>query len=123
MHRNKGRKFTKEHREKLRLAKIGKKLPPFTEEHKRKISESNKGKKLTKKQINKMSKALKGRKAWNKGLKCFWQGNKHWNWNRIKNLMFFKNNREHKSYELKYTNHAWEKTQFKKGNIPHNKSL
>jgi hypothetical protein len=37
--------FTQEHKEKLRIAKLGKKLPPFSEEHKRRISEANKGNK------------------------------------------------------------------------------
>lgn len=40
------KKLTLEHRKKLSLAKLGKKLPPFTEEHKRKISLSNTGKKV-----------------------------------------------------------------------------
>lgn len=40
---NKGLKTPLEVREKLRLAKLGKKRPPFTEEHKRRIGKANKG--------------------------------------------------------------------------------
>lgn len=38
---NKGRKFTKEHRQKLSMASKGKKKTPFTKEHRRKLSGEN----------------------------------------------------------------------------------
>lgn len=40
----------------------------FTEEHKRKLSEAHRGKKLSVEHRKNMSKALKGRRAWNKGV-------------------------------------------------------
>jgi hypothetical protein len=39
---NYGKKFSEETKEKMRLAKLGKKRKPFTQEHKEKISESMK---------------------------------------------------------------------------------
>lgn len=80
MHGNKGKKFTKAHRLKLRFAKLGKKRGHFSFEHKMKISKSHIGIRHTKEVLKRISQKLKGRKAWNKGKKCFWRGNKHWNW-------------------------------------------
>jgi len=79
---NRGRKRSPEAKEKMRLAKLGKKQGPHSEEHKRRLSESLKNKgphteerkrnislsKMGKKQPN-VSLANKGRIPWNKGLK------------------------------------------------------
>lgn len=57
---------TKEHNENLRLACIGKKMPPMTEEQKKKISAANKGRGLgrikTDRERALISAAMKGRK-------------------------------------------------------------
>jgi hypothetical protein len=65
----KGIKLSEEHKKKLSLAKLGKKLPPFSEEHKRKIGLGNKGKIKSEETRKKLSESLKGRIVWNKGLK------------------------------------------------------
>lgn len=62
----KGRKFTKDHREKLGKAHLG---IVHTEEV-----------------LERIRQKLKGRTAWNKGKRCSWRGNKHWNWKGGKHL-------------------------------------
>ena len=47
----KGAKHSEESRQKMSIAKTGKKLPPFTEDHKRKIGLANKGRKQSKETI------------------------------------------------------------------------
>ena len=61
---NKGKKFSEEHKRKLREAHKGKQ---FSEEHKKKIAEANKGKKMSEESKKKMGDAHKGQVAWNKG--------------------------------------------------------
>ena len=55
-----GYRHTKESREKMRIAQLGKKRGPHSEDHKRKISEAHKGKKLSSDTRNKISNTLKG---------------------------------------------------------------
>lgn len=74
---------SKQTREKMRLAKLGKKIK-LSEKHIQNLSNANKkriGKKHTKKSINKMKKALKGKIPWNKGKSnIHFQGNKNPRW-------------------------------------------
>ena len=55
-----GYKHTKESREKMSIAHLGKKRGPHSEDHKRKLSEAHKGKKLSSDTRNKISNTLKG---------------------------------------------------------------
>jgi len=59
---NKNKRLSEETRQKMSMAKIGKKRPPFTEEHKRKIGLSSKGRHYSKETKLKMSVAQLGRK-------------------------------------------------------------
>ncbi len=66
---NKGKNMSIESRQKLSLAKKGKKIGPFSEEHKNKIKEAIKKYKRTPEHQAAINASLKGKKAWNKGIK------------------------------------------------------
>jgi hypothetical protein len=66
---NKGKKMSIESRQKLSLAKKGKKRGPLSEEHKNKIKEALKKVKRTPEHQAAINASLKGKKAWNKGIK------------------------------------------------------
>lgn len=77
-----GKKLSKAHRLKLRMAKLGKKRGPMTEQHKRRIGRANrgktpwcKGKKMSKKFCDKISSALKGKYKREKS--STWKGGKY----------------------------------------------
>jgi len=85
--------FTEEHRRKIGLAHLGKKLSP---EHRLKVIQTLKpglgfkkgnklglGRKLSKESIERMRNSLKGKIPWNKGTigaQVGVRGKKHWNW-------------------------------------------
>ena len=64
---NRGMIRSEETKQKLRLAKLGKKTKPRTEEEKMKISSAQKGRKFTEEHKRKLSASMIGRTAWNKG--------------------------------------------------------
>jgi len=66
-----GKHHTKKTKGKISKTNKGKKRLPFSEEHKRKISLSKIGKKLSKKDAERLRKLRKGKTPWNKGLKGF----------------------------------------------------
>jgi hypothetical protein len=65
----KNRTYSEETREKMRLAKLGKKRPERTLEHRLKLSIVQKGKKITEEHRLNISISHKGNPAWNKGKK------------------------------------------------------
>jgi G:T-mismatch repair DNA endonuclease (very short patch repair protein) len=72
----KGYKQTKEHIEKMIKSKTGKKLPKFTDEHKQKISLSSIGKKMSSQAKSRMSEAKKGKKLTDEHKRNIGIGNK-----------------------------------------------
>lgn len=64
---NKGRIVTDEHRKNLSKAHTGIKMPPFSKQHKERLSKANIGKKPTSETLKKLRESHLGQKAWNKG--------------------------------------------------------
>jgi hypothetical protein len=67
--KKKGQHHTKEAKDKISKALIGKTYPPRTEEHKKHLSESSLNRKMSETAKEKMRKAKKGQIPWNKGIK------------------------------------------------------
>jgi len=116
-----GLQVSSETREKQRQAKLGRKLSLETkqkmslirkgrltsEETKIKIGVAQKGKKISTETLEKLRVSHLGQKAWNKGVKSPFYGEKHWNWQGGKT-------EENKRIRQSLENKVWREAVFKR---------
>lgn len=102
--KNSNYKKTDEHKQKIGEANRIKMLEKWKDpEYRKRMSEVHKGYKYPKDRIS----ATKGKPAWNKGLKGYMSGEKHWNWQggKVEALKVLRNSLDYKQ---------WRKTVFER---------